>query len=375
VYKKAKYEGKAQAIPVSLEVVDAEISVRAAAPAQYFMATPSQDVFDTAFQMGTEAFQVHSWAFKFEQTAVGDLDLDRPAEGAKGVAKTVASHKAWAARHGFSPKFVIVYSAMDACGGLYGCAKKPELFRRIWPQYVRGVKKVMNAAGVPDEDYVIEVKDEPKPAVLGSVLEAHRLAKEACPTVRLMMLLAAWKPTVAQMREFIPYSDEWVLWRGAYFGAGGYRSFVNELQAAGKKVSMYSCEVSIRMPLLQYYRQHAWFAERHGLDGVAMYQMFDHIHGKRFGAKDFLSTPGAGLIYGSFGKPVPSLRFMALREGFTDCKMLAALRGRKDLLDRHDVAEFLRSAAIDVIDRHPNDSAFPERMRDHAREMLTDGAR
>ena len=370
VYKKAKYEGTAQAIPVSLEVVDAEIPVRAAASAQYFLATPSQDVFDTAFQIGTEAFQIHSWAFAFERDAAGDLDLERPKEGVKGVAKTVANHKAWAARHGFSPKFVIVYSAMDACGGLYGCAKNPERFRRIWPQYVRGVKKVMNAAGVPDEDYVIEVKDEPKPAALGSVLEAHRLAKEACPTVRLMMLLAAWKPTVAQMREFVPYSDEWVLWRGAYFGTDEYRSFVRELQTAGKKVCMYSCEVSIRMPLLQYYRQHAWFAARHGLDGVAMYQMFDHVHGKRFGAKDFLSTPGAGFIYGSFGKPVPSLRFMALREGFTDCKMLEALKVRNAKAGDPEVAAFLESTAAEVMDRHPNDAALPDRMREKARNLL-----
>ena len=85
-----------------------------------------------------------------------------------------------------------------------------------------------------------------------------------------MMLLASWKPTVEQMREFVPYSDEWVLWRGAYFGTDKYLSFVRELRAAGKKVSMYSCETSIRMPLLQYYRQHAWFAERYGIDGVAM---------------------------------------------------------------------------------------------------------
>ena len=56
-------------------------------------------------------------------------------------------------------------------------------------------------------------------------------------------------------------------------------------------------------------------------------------------------------------------------------KMLAALRARKDLRDRHDVADFLRSVATGVIDRHPNDAAFPERMRDQAREMLKDVVR
>ena len=367
---KLTYKGKAQTIPVTLEVVDAEIPLRAAAPAQYFMSVPSQEVLDTAFQIGTEAFQVHSWSFGFERDSAGDLDLDRPKEGARSVAAKVANHKAWAAKHGFAPKFVIVYSAMQACEGLYGCAKKPEMFRRIWPQYVRGVKKVMNDAGVADGDYVIEVQDEPKIANLGRLLEAHMLAKEACPSVRLMMLLASWKPTVEQMRQFVPYSDEWVLWRGAYFGTDRYLSFVRELQAAGKKVSMYSCETSIRMPLLQYYRQHAWFAERYGLDGVAMYQMFDHVHGGKFGAKDFLSTPYGGIFYGSFGVPVPSLRFMALREGFTDCKVLAALKARNAIAKDQEVAKFLDSAAVDVMDRHPNDATLPDRMRAKARDLL-----
>lgn len=373
--KDLRYKGRAQTIPVTLEVVDAEIPKRAPAPAQYFLPAPSQEVFDMAFQIGAEAFQIHSWAFRFERNEAGDLDLDRPSESAKGVSATVANHREWAARHGFSPKFVIVYSAMEACAGLYGCANKPEAFRRIWPQYVRGVKKVMNEAGVSDEDYVVEVKDEPRPETLAQLLEAHRLAKEACPSVRLMMLLAAWKPSVEQLRDFIPYSDEWVLWRGGYFGTDAWRAFVRELQAAGKRVSMYSCEVSIRMPLLQYYRQHAWFAERHGLDGLALYQMFENIHSGKFGAKDFMSTPGAGIIYGSFGVPLPSLRFMALREGFSDCRMLAALKAANEKVGNPEVAEFLKSAATEVMDRHPNDASLPDKMRNKARDLLADLSR
>lgn len=371
---KPAYKGKAQTIPVSLEVVAAEIPRRAAAPAQYFLAAPSQAVFDMAFNIGAEGFQLHSWAFAFERDADGNLDLERPKDVVHGISKKIAQHEEWAARHGFAPEFVVCYSAMDACAGLYGCAKDDEKFRRVWPQYVRGVKKTMNAAGVPDSRYIIEVRDEPRPETLGKVLEAHRQAKEACPTVRLMMLLAAWKPTVAQMREFIPFSDRWDLWRGGYF-APGYRDFVKELQSAGKEVRAYSCDTSVRLPLLQYYRHHAWHAERHALDGVDMYQLFDHIHGGKFGHRDFQTLPYGGLMYGSFGEPAPSLRYMALREGFTDCKMLAALKARRDLADDPEVAEFLRTAALEVVDRRPNDAGLPDRMRDRARELLVRRAR
>jgi len=370
--EKLKYSGKMQIIPLSLEVVNAEIPLRPAIPAQYFMAAPSKEAFDVAFQIGAEAFQVHSWSFAFERDSAGNLDLNRPKEAALGVAATVSNHVAWAAEYGFRPKFVVVYSAMEACASIYGCAKDEAAFRRIWPQYIRGVKKVMNEAGVPDEDYVVEVKDEPKPNALGRLLEAHKMAKEACPTVRLMMLLAAWKPTVAQMREFVPYADVWNFWSDAYFKTDENLAFVREIKSAGQPIRSYSCEITTRMSPLHYYRHHAWRAERHGLDGIDMYQLFDHIHNRELGRKDFATTPGVGLIYGSFGKPVLSLRYMALREGFTDCKMLAALKARNAVAADPVTTEFLKSAAGEVLERHPNDAAFPEKIRSRARDMLAD---
>ena len=365
-----RYSGKMQTIPVSLEVVDAELPLRAPTPALYFAAAPTKAVFDAAFWIGAETFQAHSWAFSFERDGAGNLDLDHPKPPAVALADMVSNHVAWAAQYGFRPRFAVVYSAMDACAGLYGCTKDAERFRRLWPQYVRGVKKIMNGAGVPDADFAIEVRDEPRIEMLPKVLEAHKLAKEACPTVRLMMLLASWKPSVEQMREFVPYADEWVLWRGAYFGNGAYRSFVEELKAAGKRVSAYSCDTSIRVPLLQYYRHHAWHGRRHGLHGMDMYQLFDHVNGGGFGRKDFIAPPRGGLIYGISGMPVPSLRYMALREGFTDCKVLAALEARNAKDNDPEVAAFLGSAALEVLDRRPNDAALPDRMRERARELL-----
>ena len=35
-----------------------------------------------------------------------------------------------------------------------------------------------------------------------------------------------------------------------------------------------------------------------------------------------------------------------------------------------EVAAFLESVAVDVMDKHANDADFPERMRDKARELL-----
>ena len=245
------------------------------------MGVDSQDALDTAFQIGAECFQVNAWNFKFDRDGDGNLDFSRPKGGTTNVARTVASHVAWARRHGFRPKFSIVYSAIDVCKNLYSCGKDREKFRRLWPQYVKSVKKVMNDAGVPDADYFVEVKDEPKAEMLDELLMAHKLAKEAVPEVRLAMLLASWDLPQKKLEEFVPFSDVWILWRGKFDNAQ-FRAFAARLTEEGKEVCHYSCDTSMRLPLLGYYRHHAWFAEMHGLAGAYMYQLTDSVGGAGF---------------------------------------------------------------------------------------------
>ncbi len=361
------YSGKMQTIPVTLEVLPVEIPVRPNGPAHYFMGVESQAAFDTAFAIGNETFQVGSWAFSYERDAKGDLDTSRP-KSPGAIRRTILRHVEFAKRHGFVPRFLVVYSAMDACAGLYG----KNDFDRYWPQYVKAVKHEMNAAGIPDSGYAIEVKDEPKPgAETDRTLQACMLAKEAEPTVRLTMLMAAWKPPIEKLREFLPIVDEWYFWRGGYFKSPEYLAFVKDVQKHGQKAFVYSCDVTLRLPLLQYYRQHAWFAERYGLDGTGMYQLCDSLNGGGFGCKDFKSIPYGGLFYRSFGIPVPSVRYMALREGYTDVKFLAALRERNATQEPDaEIAKFLEDAALDVIDRRSADATLPDRLREKARELL-----
>ena len=100
-----------------------------------------------------------------------------------------------------------------------------------------------------------------------------------------------------------------------------------------------------------------------------MYQLTDQIAGGSFGYKDFKSIPYSGLFYRSFGEPIPSLRFMALREGFTDCKILAALKARNKKLKDVEIDAYLKSAAAEIIDRSPNDASLPDRTREKARKL------
>jgi hypothetical protein len=60
---------------------------------------------------------------------------------------------------------------------------------------------------------VVDKYGDRLPQIKAKLLEAHKLAKQACPSVRLAMLLAAWRPSVGRMRDFVPYSDVWIFWK------------------------------------------------------------------------------------------------------------------------------------------------------------------
>ena len=369
--KQMDYRGKMQTIPVTLEVVNAEIPLRAAAPAGYFGEASTQEMFDLAFQVGMEYCQINTWSFSFKTDGQGNLDPARPNDWAKAIPENVSRQRAFAKKHGFTPKFMLVYTALDAVRGLYGAGRQdPEKFRRIWPQYVKAVKKTMNEAGVPDSDYFIEVQDEPQDKDLDFLLEAHRLAKETEPTVRLAMLLATWNRDIAKLEKFIPHADVWILHRNAWFpSSGDKREFVGRVRAAGKEIAHYSCDTSMRVPIHNYYRQHAWFGEHHGVSGNYMYHLVDSAAGVP-GWGDFKGNPYGGVIYHLHGARMPSLRLMALREGFTDVKFLAALKTKNERAKDAEIAAFLKTAAEEVVVRRPNDAMLPDRLRDRARELL-----
>ena len=367
-YSGGKYSGKRQTLPVTLEVVDAEIPKRPSTPSAYFGRAASAEEFDMAFRAGAESFQVNTWSVRFARSTAGDLDFSRPLPEFTNEQQRVRNHLKWAERHGFRPKFHCVFSAMYACWDMYGGKDDEARFRRIWPQYLRGLKRLMNDAGVPDADYFVEVYDEPSAALMPRLLEAARTAKASCPTMRLALLLSARRPPLADLKAVAPYTDVWIFWHGVYLGNDEYGRWVKAEQASGKEIRFYKCDTSPRTPLLQYYRHHAWFAEKHALDGADMYIWADG--GDRNEERAFQEISYGGLVFRSFGRTVPSLRLMALREGVTDAKFLEALRKKRSRGGDPGLCAFVDSAIGEVLTKSVNDAGAPDRWRDRAREML-----
>lgn len=344
------YVGKMQTIPVTLEVQPIVLPKRAPITGGFYQHVPNEEAYGLAADIGGERHEISPYRFPIS----GD---------APEISARIAMEREWAKRRGIPLRYDIHYSVYTyRCEGL----KDPQAADRIWVPYLRNVKRIMNASGVPDEDYWIETADEPKAADLKTLIRAHRQAKEALPTVRLCVTIAAWELPEAELRELAEVTDEFIFWGRSYFTDPQKKRFVADFRARGGTVCHYMCGTSMRLPLDSYFRHHAWIGERYALDGNYLYELSKLV--KCFGSTDFKELTAGDILYYAYGKAVPSVRYCAFREGITDVKYLAALRAAAG--DDPEAKAFLDQAAKEVLDVSPRDPKTPDRMRERARQLL-----
>ena len=347
------YAGKMQVIPVSLEVQPIELPKRSPIPSGFFQFTPNEEAYDLAADLGAESHQINVWRFPLTNDS-------------EEVSLRIANDRSWAAKRGIQPRFDICYSVYRTFSERWNPKKDPATTERLWPVFLKNIKRIMNENGVSDEDYWVETQDEPEEGDLDELIQAHRLAKATVPTLRLGVTIAAWALSERRMRELAKVSDVLILWGRDYFSETWKKQTLEEFRAAGGKVCHYMCHTSMRMPLDTYFRHHVWIGERYGLDGNYFYELSKFM--KRFGSTDFMEPTYGDILYYSYGRPVPSIRYCAFREGVTDIKYLAAVRSAAK--GDPDAENLLEQAARTVLEVSPNDPKTPDRMRERAREIL-----
>lgn len=369
-YHHRDYVGKMQDIPFSLEVMPIELSKDPARPAGFFQNATTESQFDLMWRLGTRDFQVSPWNFKWERTADGaGFDYERPKKGANSVEtveRNVRQMLAWAKARGGRPTFFVGFSAFVTFRNTNGLGKDFEGALRLWPEYIRGVKRVFNGCGVPGSDYAIEVYDEPNPEWCGDMKRVLEAAKAAVPDVKLLMTLGAHGLSAAQMRALGPYVDAWVLWSHGYFSRDEHLAFVKDALAAGKEVWHYTCGTSGRQPIYETYHLHPWFGWLHGLTGNQFF-IFQEMTGG-YGPSDFKCALSAGFAYRSFESTMPGLRYMSMRRGMMDIKYLAKLKAVAG--DVPEVKAFLADAPVAVVSRKRHDRTTPDRVRARAVELI-----
>ena len=347
------YRGKMQTIPVTFEVQAITLPKRAPITSGFYMHVPNEEAYGLAADLGTERHQINVWRFPLTNDSAE-------------VSARIANDRAWAAKRGIHPRFDILYSAYKTFNERWNGRHDPAKTERLWPAFLTNIKRIMNANGVPDDDYWVETLDEPREKDLDELIRAHRMAKEAVPTVKLCVTIAAWALSEARMRELAKVTDVLILWGRSYFTESWKVKLVEDFRAAGGKVCHYMCDTSMRMPLDTYFRQHAWVGERYGLDGNYFYELSKCM--KRFGAADFKEQTFGDILYYAFDRPIPSIRSCAFREGVTDVRYLEAVRRAAG--DDPEAKAFLDRAAKEVVDLTPRDPKTPDRMREEARRLL-----
>ena len=364
-YSNITYSGDMQDLPVELEVRPITLPRRAAIPTGFFMAGLTEEAFGYQAQLGAEYFNVSPWSFSYERTPEGDLDLDRPTAKAQELAETVRKHLRWGEALGFRTKFLVGYSAVYVFHNLYNPKKDPAKDARLWPQYVKGIQKLMNSCGVPDTDYALETYDEPPADDYAGIRAFHEAAKKVAPTMRLEITLGHRKMTIEELRRLGEVTDEWIVW-DSYFTTAGYAELFREQAALGKTIRHYECDTSPRAGLDTYFRKKAWFGEKHRLHGNCMYQFHDQQGG--IGGRDFKTPTTGGIGYFVYGRFIPSIRFMAFREGVTDMKYFARLR---EIAPGDKAVEaFVADAVNRALGTRKHDPAEPDRLRERAAQMI-----
>lgn len=171
--------------------------------------------------------------------------------------------------------------------------------------------------------------------------------------------------TVDELRKLGEVTDEWIVW-DSYFREKAYRELFAQQSALGKTIRHYTCDTSPRPSLDSYFRKKAWFGEKYKLHGNMMYQFYDRQGG--IGARDFKTPTSGGIGYFLYRRFVPSIRFMAFREGITDLKYIACLREIAG--SDKDVEAFVAEAVARALDTCRHDPGEPDRLREKIAKMI-----
>ena len=350
-YHDRKYTGEMQDIPVTLTVHNVTLPKDPVIPMNFFQWATAEGIFYGMVECGSREFGLDPWGFKFKKGASGKIEIDRNHPRTQLLVKLLRQQLDWAKKYKVKPTFFIGFGAYGVCKQMYGAS--------AWGDWIRGVKQLMNENGVPDKDYIIETWDEPQNKQMAEILDSHKRAKKAEPTVRLTVTLAHWKPSVANVKAMKGVIDGWCLWGTQYFESP-YREVFEDHKKSGVMISHYMCSTSMREHLARYYRRLPWTAAYYKLDAAHMFWFIDNYGG--VGASDWKVTTRGGIYYKSFDHYIPSIRYMAIREGVTDLKYISLVK------DPAKAREYLKR--IYVTNSH--DPKEPERVRE---EILKDLSR
>ena len=347
-YGNFNYSGDMKDIPLTFEVSPFALPKDPERPADYFAAGRNADVIRLQAQAGMRIFALSVWSLKFPFKNGKFTPVAPQAEKQIKLLQSMGFNRLW-----------IGYAAPHVFVQHYG---KKNL--KYFPEWIRTLEVFLKKQGIPLEKSFMEIYDEPSPQKLPEIIAMLKMVRSATPKLRIAMTLGAHIMSAQDMEKLAPYVDNWVLWTSGYFNGREHLDFIKKEQKKGKTFGHYTCATTVRASLAKNFRANPWFGEYHQLNYNNMYQAISNlIHCAWKG------HCGDALIYSAPGeKAVPSVRYMAVRQGITDVAYLQKLRevGKNS----PEAQAFLKNAAKRVLVDHAHDRHMPDKVREEAAELI-----
>ncbi len=345
-YWSAEYRGEMRVIPFELNIRNIILSKEPARPGCFSAYVSCKNSYDLAHASGGRIFKFDIWSFNWKLENghfTGPCKAEKVLEQAKSYGIT---------------KLMIGYSAWNTFHAIYG--KKNTACYGKW---LGKIGELLRKKGFELKNCEIEVFDEPHPKRFAEVLSAVQKTRKALPEASVLLTMGAHVFNGRQLEQLFPYVDMFDFWRHAYFSKTEHLNFIRKMKKAGKKLRHYTCATSPRSSLHSNYRLMAWFGELHQTDSDHCYRLEDERRGCAW-----LAPTSGELLIQTDTSSIPTMRYMALRQGVMDVKYLAKLKEAGK--NSPEVQAFLKNAAKRVVDDFNYDSSMPDKVREEAAHLI-----
>ena len=271
---------------------------------------------------------------------------------------------------GRNPRLMVCYSAYPIFKRIHIGRNNPHIvhnspeYWRAYREWIKYVDETIRANGFDNDDYVIEVFDEPNGVDNEEISRAFKEAKAAVPKTRLL-------ETNGEKQYFDLICDSVDTWFFSQhvFSLKQCADMPGRLKAKGGTPSLYACGTQMRQDLYRYYRLLAWKAAAFGGDAVSIYQFFDQMP-----AVCFRQTPDGAIAYDTAEEVVPSIRLENLYQGMTDIRYLRLLKRtaeeRKGSPVAAEALRFAETSLREIPLRYSHDDTKADAFRETCIEYL-----
>ena len=370
-----KYIGNAKDFPLELEILPIELPMQEPElPCWLMTRGESEDIYRTQAELGGRMLLVNPWSFRYAFNEEGEIssDLIIPA-----IVESVRERLAWQKKYGFRGGLKIFVHF-----GAYTVFEKQFLNKKIvvgspawsnaWKNNLLGIAANMRECGLKNNEWGIEIFDEPSGKDIERDLEVCRLAHDTLPDIFLSITWAAsnFGHTPDSIRRFFPYLNDHCFWHG-HLNNPAYRQLATEIRESGKTYSFYACSTSMRENLYRYFRLHAWKGYEFGAKVIGLYVFNNGPHGTP-GTTNWKISSNGGISYRSGDQCIRTIRMEAFRQGLTDIAYLGVLK--KLAVDDSKIARearaFLKQAPKDAVYEQIHDQETVNKLRNQAIDYI-----